>query len=106
MRIQVFALYCGNPGGSFTPSDLTSPWMLVVSVLGCIFGLIGLGTVLVTWYLLVSDGWGPLVKAVLLGNRKGKRRFKHKEPGHSAGARQPASASMPASAMRQRESWR
>lgn len=94
----------GGATGSFSPSDLTSPWLLVFSTLGCVLGLAGLGTALVTWYLLVSEGWGPLLKAVLLGNRKGTRTFSRRPPGPAQGARQPAR--MPAAAARPRSNWR
>jgi hypothetical protein len=93
-----------GPAGSFTPSDLTSPWLLVFSTLGCVLGLLALGTVLVTWYLLASDGWGPVIKAVLLGNRKGRRRFGMRESGPARGARRPEP--MPVAAPRSRGAWR
>jgi hypothetical protein len=93
----------GGPTASFSPSNLSSPWMLVFSTLGCVLGVIALGTLLVTWYLLVSDGWGPLVKAVLLGNRKGKRHFTRRKAGATRGTREPERAPVPA--MRQRGGW-
>jgi hypothetical protein len=93
-----------GPTTGFSPSNLTSPWMLVFSALGCVLGIIALGTLLVTWYLLVSGGWGPLLKAVLLGNRKGKRNFARRKSGPARGVRQPER--MPASAMRARGGWR
>ena len=93
-----------GPVGSYTPSNLASPWLLVLSALGCVFGLLGLGTLMVTWYLLASDGWTPVVKAVLLGNRKGKRRFPQRSSGPSGRARRPVAA--PISAQRARGGWR
>lgn len=59
----------------FSPADMSSNGLFVFTTLGCVMGLLGLLAVLVTWVTLVSDGWGPVLKALILGNRRGKRRF-------------------------------
>ena len=63
------------PWSGFSPSDLDSNGLTIFATLGCILGLIGLLALTIAWITLMSDGWGPMLKAVLLGNRRGKRRF-------------------------------
>jgi hypothetical protein len=58
-----------------TPDNLASYGLVISTVLGCFMGVVGLLMAGFTGLTLTSGGWGPVVKAVLLGNRRGKRRF-------------------------------
>lgn len=87
---------------TFTPSNLASNGLAVFTTLGCIVGLIGLLAVAITWITLVSDGWGPMLKAVVRGNRRGKLRFTRK----GADARGATRERTPVSAPRSRGGWR
>ncbi|HEX9058409.1 MAG TPA: hypothetical protein VF818_12850 [Ktedonobacterales bacterium] len=84
----------------FSPSGMNSYVLLMLSTLGCVFGIGGLIAAVVTWYMLVNQGWGPMIKAVLLGNRRGQRRF----AGASGNAYAERSAPVPA--YRDRGGWR
>ena len=84
----------------FSPSGMNSYVLLMLSTLGCVFGIGGLIAAVVTWYMLVNQGWGPMIKAVLLGNRRGQRRF----GGASGNAYAERSAPVPA--YRDRGGWR
>lgn len=70
----------------FSPANLTSNGIFIFSTLGCVLGVLGLIGLVIAWITLVSDGWGPLLKALLLGNRRGKRRFKHKSQAETRAA--------------------
>lgn len=69
----------------FSPTDMTSNGILIFATLGCVVGVIGLIALVIAWITLVSDGWGPLLKVLLLGNRRGKRRFKRKPQAEAHG---------------------
>jgi hypothetical protein len=84
----------------FSPSGMNSYVLLMLTTLGCVFGIGGLIAAVVTWYMLVNQGWGPMIKAVLLGNRRGQRRF----AGASGNAYAERSAPVPA--YRDRGGWR
>jgi hypothetical protein len=92
----------GSAGASsasdLSPEDLSSNGLTIFAALGCILGVLGLIAVAITSITLVSDGWGPLVKVVLLGNRRGRRRFERKP--------QRAREARAAPAMRSRADWR
>lgn len=87
---------------TFTPSNLASNGLAIFTALGCIVGVIGLLAVGITWITLVSDGWGPLLKAVVRGNRRGKLRFTRKGAERRVAKREQA----PVSASRSRDGWR
>jgi hypothetical protein len=90
--------------GDFSPADMSSNGLFIFSTLGCVVGILGLIAAAITWVLLVSEGWGPLLKAVLLGNRKGRRRFRRREQTDSE--RRPVDERYPAPAARGRSGWR
>jgi hypothetical protein len=75
LGVPAVATAANGPTTGFAPAGLTSNGLLIATTLGCIVGILGLMAVLVTWFVLSSNGWGPLLKSVLLGNRKGRRRF-------------------------------
>ncbi len=62
--------------------------LLLSTVLGCVLGVVGLIALAFTGLTLSSDGWGPLIKAVLLGNRRGRRRFDPRPPRNTRPGRQ------------------
>jgi hypothetical protein len=70
----------GSGPAGFSPGNLASYGLVIFTVLGCVLGVVGLIALAFTGLTLNSDGWGPLIKAVLLGNRRGKRRFDHRPP--------------------------
>lgn len=92
----------GDPTATFTPSNLASNGLAIFTTLGCIVGVIGLLAVGITWLTLVSDGWGPMLKAVVRGNRRGKLRFKRK----GVDSRGAARSRQPVSAPKSRSGWR
>jgi hypothetical protein len=69
-----------NGGGisGFSPAQLTSNGLVVFSTLGCLLGVGGIAALAIGGISLVSDGWGPLLVVLLLGNRRGRRRFARK----------------------------
>lgn len=97
-----------SDGGSglagFSSSDLGSNGLFIFTALGCVMGLLGLVAVLVTWTMLASDGWGPVVKVLLLGNRHGTRRVGPALPAARGGER--AGKNAPAAMTRGRGGWR
>lgn len=74
--VTATAAASGNQTAVPAPSDLASNGLTIFATLGCIIGLIGLLALTIAWITLMSDGWGPMLKAVALGNRRGRRRFK------------------------------
>jgi hypothetical protein len=58
-----------------TPITLTSNGLAIFTSLGCLLGVIGLLALVIAWITLVSDGWGPMLKALIVGNRRGRLRF-------------------------------
>jgi hypothetical protein len=78
----------GSGPAGVSPDNLASYGLVVFTTLGCILGVVGLIAVAFTGLTLSSDGWGPLIKAVLLGNRRGKRRFDSRPPRDSRPSRQ------------------
>jgi hypothetical protein len=69
-----------NGGGisSFSPAQLTSNGLIIFTTLGCLLGVGGIAALAIGGISLVSDGWGPLLVALLLGNRRGRRQFARK----------------------------
>lgn len=61
-----------------TPVTLTSNGLAIFTTLGCILGVIGLLAFGIAWITLLSDGWGPMLRALIVGNRKGRLRFARK----------------------------
>ena len=96
----------GGQASDFSPSNLTSNGLTIFTTLGCILGLVGLLAITITWITLVSDGWGPMLKAVALGNRRGKLRFERKKASASPGARTRAGQRDPVSVSPSRDRWR
>ena len=92
----------GDTASTFTPSNLASSGLAIFTTLGCIVGLIGLLAVAIAWITLVSDGWGPMLKAVVRGNRRGRLRF----PRKGASGRDATRERPPSSAPRSRGGWR
>jgi hypothetical protein len=62
----------------FSPSKLASNGLFFLTTLGCVFGIAGIAALAIGGVSLVSDGWGPLLVVLLLGNRRGRRRFPRK----------------------------
>ncbi|HEY7834778.1 MAG TPA: hypothetical protein VIG30_14490 [Ktedonobacterales bacterium] len=83
------ALGAASEGQAATSAlgDLTSNGLLIFTTIGCIFGVIGLLAVIVASVTLVSDGWGPMLKAMIRGNRRGRLRFKRRGGAASGDAR-------------------
>ena len=83
----------GSGPAGFSPENLASYGLVISTVLGCVLGVIGLIALAFTGLTLSSDGWGPLIKAVLLGNRRGRRRFnsrpRNTRPGRQAPSMHP-----------------
>ncbi len=77
----------GSQAGASTLGDLTSNGLLIFTTIGCIFGVIGLLAVIIASITLVSDGWGPMLKAMIRGNRRGRLRFKRRGGAASGDAR-------------------
>ncbi|HEY7984624.1 MAG TPA: hypothetical protein VID73_10680 [Ktedonobacterales bacterium] len=69
-----------NGGGiaGFSPTQLTSNGLVIFTTLGCLLGVGGIAALAIGGISLVSDGWGPLLLVLLLGNRRGRRRFARK----------------------------
>ena len=83
----------GSGPAGFSPENLASYGLVISTVLGCVLGVVGLIALAFTGLTLSSDGWGPLIKAVLLGNRRGRRRFnsrpRNTRPGRQAPSMHP-----------------
>ena len=62
----------------FSPSKLASNGLFFLTTLGCVFGIAGIAALAIGGVSLVSDGWGPLLVVLLLGNRRGRRQFPRK----------------------------
>jgi hypothetical protein len=75
----------GGGIASFSPTQLTSSGLVIFTTLGCLLGVGGLAALAIGGISLVSDGWGPLLVVLLLGNRRGKRRFARKPNGDGWG---------------------
>ncbi len=89
----------GSGPAGFSPENLASYGLVISTVLGCVLGVVGLIALAFTGLTLSSDGWGPLIKAVLLGNRRGRRRFDRRPPRNTRPGRQ-------ASSMHPYDDWR
>jgi hypothetical protein len=77
----------GSGPSSFSPENVASYGLVIFTSLGCVLGVIGLSTLAFAGFTLSSDGWGPVIKAVLLGNRRGRRRFDRRPSGARPGVR-------------------
>jgi hypothetical protein len=65
----------GGGISGFSPTQLTSNGLIIFTTLGCLLGVGGIAALAIGSISLVSDGWGPLLVVLLLGNRRGRRRF-------------------------------
>jgi hypothetical protein len=68
----------GGGISGFSPTQLTSNGLIIFTTLGCLLGVGGIAALAIGGISLVSDGWGPLLVVLLLGNRRGRRRFARK----------------------------
>jgi hypothetical protein len=75
----------GGGISAFSPTQLTSSGLIIFTTLGCLLGVGGLAALAIGGISLVSDGWSPLLVVLLLGNRRGKRRFARKPTGDGWG---------------------
>jgi hypothetical protein len=70
----------GGGISSFSPAQLTSNGLVIFTTLGCLLGVGGIAALAIGSISLVSDGWGPLLVALVLGNRRGRRHFARRRP--------------------------
>jgi hypothetical protein len=75
----------GGGIAGFSPTQLTSNGLIIFTTLGCLLGVGGIAALAIGGISLVSDGWGPLLVVLLLGNRRGKRHFARKQTGDGWG---------------------
>lgn len=90
--------------GAPTPITLTSNALAIFTTLGCLLGVIGLLALVIAWITLVSDGWGPMLKALIVGNRRGRLRFARRPTNSRARLTGPPGRATPAP--RERGGWR
>jgi hypothetical protein len=61
-----------NPLQGLSPSDFGTNGLLVATTLGCIVGLLGIAIGGIALYKLVQSGYGPFLRALVLGNRRNR----------------------------------
>jgi hypothetical protein len=61
-----------NPLQGLSPSNFGTNGLLVATTLGCIVGLLGIAIGGIALYKLVQSGYGPFLRALVLGNRRNK----------------------------------
>jgi hypothetical protein len=61
-----------NPLQGLSPASFGTNGLLVATTLGCIVGLLGIAIGGIALYKLVQSGYGPFLRALVLGNRRNK----------------------------------
>jgi hypothetical protein len=64
----------GGPLGGLSPSNFGTNGLLVATTLGCVVALLGIAIGGIALYVLVQGGYGPFLRALAQGNRRGKDR--------------------------------
>jgi hypothetical protein len=59
-----------DPLQGLSPSNFGTNGMLIATTLGCIVGLLGIVIGGIALYVLVQSGYGPFLRALVLGNRR------------------------------------
>jgi hypothetical protein len=73
-----------SPLASLSPGAISSNGLLIATSLSCVVAILGLIVAAVAMYVLVNGGYGPFLKALVLGKRAGRGASKGAQAAGSA----------------------
>jgi hypothetical protein len=76
-----------SPLASLSPAALNSNGLLIATSLSCVVAVLGLIVAVVAIYVLVNGGYGPFLRALVLGKRAGRSQGQGKGRDWGSGAR-------------------